>query len=176
MPTTGPVVLRSSLSRVLDAVKDWLVAQLGLPATRVLKVARDPRLVPHLNGDQDILLRPRGFTPVAANRGRDDCRIHRRLSVVIRSRLELDEADQDEKWLEHATGGAVVFEEDVLDALQGWLPEDANLSTLFFEPVFVLQGLDPDREIRSGKKMPDWGEVELVFALPIRLPLTQTRQ
>src|SRR5436190_14121577 len=97
--TTTLTVLRSSLRTVLAAVKGRLVDQTGIDASRVMIVARQQKKIPHLAGDQDILLRTGGFKFVPGIRDRHDARIRRQLSVILRTRWELDEADSDEHWL-----------------------------------------------------------------------------
>src|SRR5262245_834643 len=109
-------VLRSPLKAILDAVEARLAAKTAISAARIRQVARHQREVPHLDGDQDLLLRVRGFVAdYQGHRDRHDCRIVRKLSVVLRTRLELDESGGDELYLGDASGGATVREEDVID-------------------------------------------------------------
>src|SRR5262249_38123679 len=156
-------VLRARLGQVLAAVKARIEFWKGIQDEgRVRVVARQQKKLPHLVGDQDVLIRARGCDGVVGLRDRHDYRIRRRLSVVIRSRWEVDEADSDERWLVDDPSGASIWEEDVIDALVGdWIPEDADGNALLWEPIFLLRGDDYEssRDLHSRAEDQNWGEV-----------------
>lgn len=169
MPAKLVGVIRASLNAVRVAVAAQLALRTAIPAAHIRQIARHQRSIPHLDGDQDILLRWRGFRADSQqHRDRHDCRIVRRLSVVLRTRFELDEVGGDEQWLGDTTGGIIVREEDILDALQGFSPANAEGNLLTFEPLYVLEGDDYDMD-----KSEEWGAVELLFGVAIELSLEQ---
>jgi hypothetical protein len=164
-----PKPLRSSLNAVFASIKAYLAEETGLAAEFVRIIARRQR-PPKLIAGQDILLRDRGFTVDGGNSDRHDCRIWRKLGVVIRTRYELDQAGSDEIWMTDLVEGNVVAEEEVMDALINHQPADEDDNHLLFEPMKLLGGETRDREADG------WGEVELHFSMAIELPLDQSWQ
>ena len=163
--------LRSSLRTVLASIRTQLATVTGLAESRIRLVSRDPRRVPQFDGDQDILLRIGGFRADPAHRDRHDCRIMRQLHIIARTRLDLDEADADDLWLTKDVGGSIVLEELIIDAMQNYFPESED-GAYVFQAIRVIQGEVPQK----GGQQNDWGEVELLYQLGIRLPLDQSWQ
>ena len=167
------LVIRAGLTIVLSAVKAQLVSYLPITPGQVLILARRRQEAPHLTGDQDLLLKVGPFFP--ANPGisdRIDCRVRQRLTVVVRTRWETDEADRDDTWLLDPNVGNRVLVEDVLDALQKFEPADQNGNALVYEPMKFVAGGEPGKDPDQG----EWGEDDITFELPLTLPLKQSWQ
>jgi hypothetical protein len=159
---------RISLESILFACRTQLALVTGLPADRILPIARRDQDVPKLVGDQDILLRFRGFKADHQNhRDRHDCRLLHRLHVTVRTRFEMDSPDKDTRWLTDADKGNVPAWLAVLDGLQGFMPEDDDGNTTV-EPLCVLEGDDGEKDAKD----PGWGEAVLVFGVLVEAPLT----
>lgn len=156
--------IRSSFVLILASVRARLVSVLEFPASRVVPVIRGE--VPHFQGDQDVLLRPRGFRvdkPWSDGGGRHSTRVQRRLEIVCRTRCSLDSSGEAALWLSHETHGHFGLEELAANALQGFLPTDdpETLNVLVTDPLELLEGDDPKQDGRP--KPQDWGETSLFF-------------
>ena len=166
--------IRSNFGAILEAIKNQLVAEIEIPAERVLIVVR--RNVPHFAADQDIVLRPLGFRvdrQITDQTGRFLTAIVRRLEVRARTRLTLDEASRDEQWLLHETLGHLALEEGIVDALQEFIPldNDVDQNALTYEPILLSDGTDPEQMPDRGQPT-DWGESRLIFDVPYVMSLT----
>lgn len=170
-------VLRSKVSDIVDAVRQQLAAwgALGLPVERILVWAgRD--LPPHTQAEQDLVLKPRGMQPdrpITDAAGRVDFRVRRRLSVIVRTRSVVDDADRSQEWLEDPNAGHFAFEEAVVDALHDFFPADDAGNLLTIEPVKFVGSGDPEQETKAE---PGWGQSQLDFELFYELPLDQSSQ
>src|SRR5215472_462347 len=90
---TAPAQIRNPFRAILLAVQAQLIASLEWDAVRVPIVADDEADVPHLMGDQDVLIRVMGETPDApqiVSAGRYDNRRERKAVIIMRSRVLLD--------------------------------------------------------------------------------------
>lgn len=169
-------VNRSKLEAILDAVQAQLASVTGIDTSHIRRLARHQRKLPApLDGQRELLLRIRGFwAERVKHRDRHDCRIARKLSVIVRCRTELDEQGGDEVLIGADTDddkGLDVTENSVIDALQNFYPEDEDGNHLTYESLSIMDGTDYD--VVDGH--PGWGQVELLFAVPIQLPLDQER-
>ncbi len=165
------ITARASLTDVLSAVQTQLALATGLPADRILPIARPGQRVPKLTADQDVLLRFRSFRKEGAIndfRGRQDLRLRHRLEVTIRTRFEMDSEDKDTRWLTDAGKGNIVAWQTVLDCLHGFVPTDSQGNVLVVEPFTVLEGATEKNSKDSG-----WGETLLAFGVLLEAPLTQ---
>ncbi len=159
-------VIRTSLATILTRIKTLLIADaaLSIPAARVLVTVR--RKLPHFQADQDIVLRPRGFSVVAKitdQAGRWETTIKRRLDVTCRTRLGFDETDRDESWLTDGTYGHVAFEESVASFFQELYLTDADDNMLLHEPMLLMDGPDPEKE--ADDETAEWGQTTLSFEM-----------
>lgn len=164
-----PTVRRSSLNDVMAAAARALVAKLPIDASRVKQVARPGGKVPTFDGDQDIVLRWRGWRVAKGHETRVDYRQYRRLEVILRTRSELDESGLDVAWLTDAVSGEVVFEEGVLNVLHGDYLYDESGNALTDEALAAVEGGDYDRVQSVG-----WGQVSTFFDVLVSPPLDVT--
>lgn len=162
-------VLRSHLVTICRAIQRQLVLTIGL-RPEYIKLASEFEQSPR--SDRDIILRPRGFIVdryVADPAGRILTAVRRKLTVGIRTRLQLDDAGhKDEQFLFHANLGSLPFEEEVAGVLQEWSPVDEADNALTLEPMHLLGGTDP-----GGEREDVWGQTFIDFELYYALPLSQ---
>lgn len=178
----GPV--SKGFTPILAAIKAQLMQVTQLPSERVHIVAH--RRTTHMQGDQDILIRPgpiewdKGFDYGA---GRAIVVAIRTLFVVIRTRANLDISTSDDIRLTDPALGHIALEESVVDCLYCYLPMDVQGEALVEEPLHPLpheeerrslgQGDSPLLETRERGVGSDWIETELVFAVKYSIPLNQ---
>lgn len=165
---TNPVFSqpRAALGDILGAVRTRLSTVTGIPAGRIRYVARrkDDNL-PSFDADQQILLRDRGFITTGGNNDPQDYRIYRKLGVMIRTRNELSEADDDESWLTNAALGNAAFEDLAFESLNNFLPLGSNGVPLLFEEMKIEPGT---ARLADGA---GWGAVELEYRMGTSLPM-----
>lgn len=160
-----PTQVRSKLPLIAPTIKTHLVESLGLDPAHVLWRGRKQPL-----SDWPVL--PRWFIALTIHgpkpyewqyaAGRYNTGVLRPLEVAIISQLGLDQPDRDDNALLHETDGLWVREDQVLDALQEFWPEDGNGNVLTVCPLWLLPSeAVPD----DAKPPPDHHEVKLVFAL-----------
>lgn len=173
MPTAA--VLRGKLESILPLVQARVASYTGLAQDRVLPIARPTKTVPHLVGDQDVLLRFRGFKTDGAqnNRGRHNRRCHHRLEVTVRTRFEMDTVDKETRWLTDAAKGNVVAWEAVADALEDFYPTDSAGNVLTDTGLALMEGLETVAEVDVKGAKSFWGETTLVYLVTVILPLKQ---
>ncbi len=173
--------IRSSMAEILPVIEARLQAVTGFPPERVLPWLGDE--APHLQADQDLLLRLKGFTPTQPWQGGGGVyttRIEETLEVTLRTRLALDEAGTSRAWLyggtdTAGTGGHLPLRNLVLSALQGFIPTDDTGNALVTNEMLLIPSARLQAE--GGKKAPtNWGEerlswkVEYLQALDLTLP------
>lgn len=171
--------IRTTLRKILLRLKDQLTTSLILPgqtdpipSERVLLSMR--RKVQHLQADQDVVLRPRGFRVVAKitdQAGRIDTRLQRRLEVRCRTRLATDDPARDETWLTDEVLGHVAFEELVCDCFQEFLPTESDQSqdVLLVCPMLLEEGSDPEPDTDGASRESGWGQTSLFFQMEYML-------
>lgn len=165
-------ILQASFADILLLCRTQLVAEVeDLVEGNVRFIARSQQQAPHFQGERDVLLRPGRFVSKAEvfdGAGRTCTRFLRHLDMFVRTRLELDEADEDKLWLTDADLGLLKFEEACCDALSGFWPEDEEQNNLTVQPLRIWDGTDPQRG-----QSEDWAwgnsairfEVEYLFSL-----------
>lgn len=124
-PAVGQV--RSSFRDILLALRSQILNSLGWDPTRVLVVADEEEDVPHLTGDQDVLIRPRGESPEAGvidASGRVDNYRIRRATVFLRSRVLLDVVGDSVVRLTDQALGHTVLEDQICDAAEAFFALD----------------------------------------------------
>lgn len=175
-------VIRTSLRTVLQRIKDKITTDLllgpndvAIPSERVLLTIRGK--VPKLQGDSDIVIRPRGLKvrrEVTDYGGRHDTRINRRIEIICRTRLELDPVNSDEVFLLDSELGHIAFEELVIDCLQDALltESDDSDNAILCCGMLLEEGQDtrPDAEASRGA---GWGETSLFFSVEYSLAFTE---
>lgn len=169
--------IRSNFGDILTRIKAQIVAELDYPDNRVIISIR--REVPHFNADSDIIIRPLGFRAISQitdQTGRFATAVTRRLEVRARTRLALDEASRDEIWLTDESRGHLQLEDQIVDALQSFIPVTSTLApdAMTLEPLFLIDGSDPDQQSDRGRGQPaNWGESRLTFEVSYIMALTQ---
>lgn len=161
---------RTSFGEILLAVKAEVIKRTGLPAARVIILARDQ--APKAQAEQIIYLRPRRFTsiePENTGGGRSNTRLTRQLDLILSSRMATDASTSDEDWLTHPTRGYYALEDAAVDALQEFFPTDGQGNALVFEPIRIMS---EDQTLKLGH----WGQANATFEVGYMPPLDQTRQ
>lgn len=141
-------VIRTKLSAILPLIKTQLMATTGFPTERVYISKRDvhPSIT---QGDKYIVVRPRASVTneaVEIGAGRVDTRLTRRVAVILRTRLELDQEDVDVSWLTDATYGHLDTEHAIIDSLQDFQVIDTNNNWLVYEPMKLVPVSAPQDE------------------------------
>lgn len=150
-------VVRSKFADILTAVQTQLRSSTSFPAARCFMSIREPMQQEWIGqGDQFIVIRPRGSNanrPIEIGAGRIDTRATRRFSVILRTRLEIDEENKAPEWLTNATYGHLVTEHAIFDALQDFQPLDSSSNWLACEPIKFVACGQPDED----RTMTGWG-------------------
>lgn len=175
-------VIRTSLRTVLARIKDKLVADLipadsddPIPSHRVIISIR--KKVPRFTGDSDIIIRKGGFKvkrEVTDYGGRHDTRIVRRIEIICRSRLDLDEPASDETFLLDETLGHVALEELVADCLQDHLltESDDSDNAILCCGMQLEEGSEAKTDAEASKGM-GYGDTSLFFYAEYTLKLAE---
>jgi hypothetical protein len=171
-----PTPVRSAFRDILLSLAPRLVAKgVVADASRVLIVARRKK-TPHFAAVQDVLVRPAGFRvqiPWADTEGRVGMLIRRTILLTPRTRMELDQADQDIDLLTDASLGHFVFEEAIINALHLYQPLDGAGDALTIEPMHLTQGDDAAKE---DEKSQGWGYATLNLEASYFLAVDQADQ
>jgi len=104
--------------------------------------------------------------------GRVTTVLRRRLTVIVNTRLLLDEVTRDFAWLTDQTLGHYAREHAVFDSLQKFWPVDAQQNTLTIEPISLRTVSD----VVKPRTEPGWGRSAVDFEVPYDLALDQTKQ
>ncbi len=159
--------IRSSMSAILPVVETRLQAVTGLPTECVRPWLGEE--APHLQADQDLVLRLKGFTPTSSwqdGGGRYTTQIEERIEVAVRARIALDEVGVSRSWLYGGTdgagtGSALGLRNLVLSALQGFIPTDATGDALTDCELQLVPSQAPKPDTQKGAT--GWGEERLSF-------------
>lgn len=150
-----PTVRRASASEVILLLRDALGVSLSWGVDRIPVVAGAVE-VPHLFGDQEVIIRVLGEKADRAqidSAGRRINRRTRRLEVECRTRLVLDVSHEDRLRLTKDTVGHMTLEDVVADCLECTLSTatDSNGDVLVVGVVRVHDLTDPkpDRDARE---------------------------
>lgn len=163
-------VHRTGLANILLAIRDRLMQRLQMPPELVLVTARDS-LPFDRHGDQYVWIRPRNQAPnlpVIEGGGRFDARMRRTIAVTCRTRLALDESDQDYEWLLNRELGHFELEEAIWDALYLWAPADVDENWLVAMPLQPRGTAAPQKD----KVNAEWGESSLEVEVEYLMNLT----
>jgi hypothetical protein len=167
-----PGVIRTSLRDIAPLITTRLAAATSINRERIFWIARlNP--VPHFTGQADILLRPRRKLALQDNvdgGGKWDTRVTRILDVIPRVQYAVDPAASDYEWL-FASGGYITLEEEIVDALQMFMPTDSTGNILVAEPMRLVTADDPLKE--AGNEVV-WGSGVLGFEMVYTMDLDTT--
>lgn len=176
----SPAQIRGNFGQILLAIQtqlvSWLATNLDKSWTvdRVILIARPQQKVPHLMGDQDVLLRVRGESPnanVIDAAGRYDNRRERKVTVTMRCRALLDITGQDGIRLTDQTLGLLTLEDTVLDALETFLVTD-DLSNLIAAAPIRMGALS-DPEFGGAENRGAWVSSSFDLEIPYERAVTQ---
>lgn len=159
---------------IIAAVRTELGTNVLKDVNRVKPIARRTK-VPELNGDIDILLRPRGVSPITNvdGAGRTDMRMRRILEVIPRLRWAIDEMTEDKNFLLDVNG-FLALEDKIIDRLELFQPTNkAGTAFLTYEPMRFIGTGDLDKDIKPDGK---WGISTLLYEVCYVQDLDQTRQ
>lgn len=157
--------LRIATRRIITACRDRLVNESVLPQDRIMMVARVGQLVPKFQADQELLLRPRGFTSMELQQiivaaGEYDSQQRRVLEVYLRVRKALDESDRDDHWLIDETDGYFDLEDAVVNALHMFWPHTASGDAMLAYPMRYFDSVAPEKSADAT-----WGDCIATFVM-----------
>ena len=167
--------IRSSMRQIVPVCLARLVAVTGLPAERVNPWVGDAE-APHLQADQDLVLRLGGWSPDRGwfvGGGRSSLRLVERFEVQLRTRLALDPAGSAYVWLTDTTLGHLQLRNLVLDALVEFLPADTSGNVLVTDPLALVPAPKPRTDARGGQPV-SWGSETLTFEVAYLQALDQS--
>lgn len=166
----------AAFREILAAVTTQLVTKQIVPDPgRVCVIARDPRDVPFVNSEMDILLRVRGFTPDDAQyigAGREFCRNDRVLDVTPRLRDARDDVATDLAWLTDSKSGHLALEDSIYDALEEFFPPRLDNTPMLIVPMWLIRTSDAVRGLRSTNSAWSWGQSTMSFMVSYQQILT----
>ena len=167
-------VIRSKLSAILPLIKTQLMATTSFPTERVLISMRDvhPNV---MQADQYIVIRPRGSVtdePIEIGAGRVDTRLSRRVAIILRTRLEIDQDHVDVEWLTNATYGHLDVEHQIINSLQDFQVIDGSANWLVVKPLKLGPVSDPN----PVQEFTGWGQSVQEYEVKYEADLTQTYQ
>lgn len=154
--------IRATMRQILPLLEAELRRLTGLPAECVNPWIGEKN-GPHLQGDFDLLLRLRGFSPDQGwqmGAMKVALEIKERVEVSVRTRLQTDEPGTARQWLEDATLGHLQLRDLVL-GLAGFIPTNAAGDALTNCEI-LLTPSQPPRPDAEGAS-PAWGEERLSF-------------
>lgn len=170
-------VLRAPLVSILQAIENQLTQP--IPSTQSTAAVVPPGLVKwwvgrrgfpeKLDSGVDIVLWVRGFTQTPVLTGRTSVRLSRRLDVVPRTRLLLDEIDRLKIWLSGSGSEAGYFptEEAIINALHLFWPQDLSGNAYTICPLHLLLGQEAEQDGEG------WGYGGVSFEMQYRAPVNQ---
>lgn len=133
-----PGHIQTSLNTLVPILKARIASVTDLPTERVLIVGRPLESIPHNQASTDVLVRIGAPTPsVAGNSGpgRLWTTCDRIIQVQPRAEFGADLYDRDEDKLLDTSLGIFALEEQILDGLQDFMPEDGKGNALVAEPL-----------------------------------------
>jgi hypothetical protein len=165
-------------------ILDWVVWQLWhRPSVVAQGVIQDDVFrvmmadVPLTRPDHEILVWPGALVRTeATGHGRRERRVYRRLYVMPRVRLNLDEQDRDNLWFSDPALGYSALEEAILDALDtqyayvlSGSPLAPSGNEITYKPI---QWEAPTSDPQRSRMDTGWGQATLTFVVPYVLNYT----
>lgn len=168
-------VIRTNLRTLIPLLKQRIIINAALDSTQVLVLGRRSA-PPPLRGDRDILIRWSAPYPIpeqGTGHGRVWYATRRMVSVTVRVRLAVDISDENETWLSDETIGWSKLEDQIVDALDMYMPENSNGDLLVHQPIILIPSSpDPDHDAEDQTR----GESTLIFSLVYSPDLDQSIQ
>ncbi len=160
---------RTDMGEILLAIKAQIVARAVVPPSMVqLTIADSP---PSTKAEKLVYLRPRRFMAgqdEVRSAGRLDTRVMRQIDVYLRSRVSLDPINGDEIWLTDLNRGFFGLENDILNALQDFLPTDSDGNNLTCYDIRLLSGSEADKDAQAK----GWGRASATYEVVHMPPLS----
>lgn len=169
-------VIPTDMATVLQAIQDRLVAWLEWPEVRVIidaRTDRDHEMAGPPQAEQYLRLQIKNRSLVQETveaRGRIQPFMKATISVVVRTRVNLDTVISDESALTVASRGHLPAEHLVWDALICFQPMDEEENWLVTEPIKPRGGNTPNKSPK------DWMQSVIDFDITFPMDLTQTYQ
>jgi hypothetical protein len=118
-----PTLRYSSVREIAVALVSRLSSGTGIPVERISFVAEEPEYVPHMQGENEIVIRlgDESAGESIEGGGRYVNIRTRTFFIHMRSRMWLDEANSDFIQLTSATDGHIKLEDSVVDTLEKFL-------------------------------------------------------
>jgi hypothetical protein len=174
VPVIVPTVITASLTTILNLIGTQLVTDTGFPSERVNLVRDWPTVTDMPVGDQDLYVSPREFVIEERDgvngAGRLETIEHRRIGILIRTRLGTDAYQENTQWFNDATKGHIQLEEVIKNSLHGLTLIDSSNNIVVTEQL-KLRGGDPYENAQD----PEYGGQILYFDLAYLPPLDRTR-
>lgn len=161
------------MAKILPLIQARLRWVTGLPAERIILWLGDQE-PPHLQADQDLVLRLQGFTPDQPwfiGAGRAGPRLLERLEVQMRTRLALDPSGESWVWYLDAVNGHLLLRFAVLQAMVGFHPLDPVTGASLVTSAISCVPSRPPRADEDRKKSQEWGSEKLTFEIGYIQPL-----
>jgi hypothetical protein len=133
--------IRTSIRTIALAIQTQIMAITGFKSDRVGIVGDG--VIPHFTATQDVLIRlmdENGDDDALHGAGRVDDRRDRHMTIVCRVRSQQDQAGSDLLRLTRLTTGLVTLEDQVMDALQIFQPQDNVSNVITPEPMRIING------------------------------------
>lgn len=141
-------VIRSKFRTILKLMKQRLIDKGVVTNERVVITAPGKRKGPSDEyADKYVELQPDSeLTQIEIyhGAGRLDFRMTRKVRAIVWTRLELDEPNEDEALLTDPALGHFEVEDNVIDALAGYHPEDVDQNALTVGPLHIIPISAPD--------------------------------
>jgi hypothetical protein len=174
-----PQQQRSYFGPIVQAIKTQLVTYTGIPEHRVLLRARhkQAKTTHPVQGRQYLVIRPYLPRPIGEwteAAGRVNKGVSRPVEIIARTRLGLDQMDRDDNFLLNEDEGHFLLEELVFDALEMFMPEDADTNIIVARPIRCIPSPEPTD--KDEPVDPQWGSSSLFFDVWYQLDLDQSRQ
>ncbi len=156
--------IRSNVADIITAAKAKLIADEVASEDQIWTVRRRRGKQPSFIADVQLQLSVSGFIPGRENDGggRLNTWIRRRLRVLIRTSLLLDEAERDDTRLLDADFGHYALEDAVMNSLHDFAPEDTDGNWLLNEPMRLNPSGDAEQEAANDSA---WTQSVLEFEI-----------
>ena len=168
MPETS---LRVELATIMPVLLARVIAKTGLTESCVF-LSQTPEIPYDTMADHIVRLRIEDHVfdqDLLTTSGRYDCRALVRMSLAVRTRLDIDQKPRDGSWLTHQTLGHLRLVHKVYQALVNFWPMDQQQNVLTVSPVITMSGDSPQRD----RQQAGWGESTLTFGFVYVLDLDE---
>jgi hypothetical protein len=170
-----PAQIRSNIETILEFCRLEVVARTGLDDSRVQVVQLEADQVPHVGAEQDVLLWPQdehADREQIAAAGRVNNYRTRKVRVICRTRMVLDQVGQARVLLLDPVTGHHRLEDRVTDALEIFWPEDADENVVTTCPVRLGDWSTP----RPDRNAAEWSSSSATLEINYERDVDQDRQ